>query len=85
MKKVNIATLKQSLSAYIHLVENGDEIVITSHRHPVARLVREVTAAEVLGCRPPSRSVQELRKVKGIKLAGNPSGVEVLLADRSSR
>ena len=39
MDTVNIATLKEKLSYYLKLVQRGQEIVVTSHRHQVARIV----------------------------------------------
>jgi prevent-host-death family protein len=37
--KVAIYELKRKLSRYIRAVETGDEVTITSHGRPVARLV----------------------------------------------
>lgn len=37
--QVSIRELKDHLSAYIHRVQSGEIVVISSHRVPVARLV----------------------------------------------
>lgn len=37
--RVGIAQLRDSLSRYIAAVRNGDEIVVTDHGRPVARIV----------------------------------------------
>ena len=83
MNIVNVATLKEKLSYYLGLVKSGDEVVVTSHRHRVARIL-PVTAsgAEIM---EPTRSVKDLRKLKGIKPKRSVSGVRSLLDDRRHR
>ena len=39
MKSVNIAELKNSLSAYLRIVRSGEEIVIRDRNLPVAKLI----------------------------------------------
>lgn len=80
---VNVALLKQNLSAYLHLVEQGDEVVVTSHRRTVARLMPESDA----GCkiRPPILPVSALRKVKGVTPLKGFSVDADLLWDRARR
>jgi len=83
MNIVNVATLKEKLSHYLNLVKSGQEVVVTSHRHRVARIV-PVTApsAEIV---EPTRPVRDLRKIKGVKRRASASGVNSLLADRRRR
>ena len=38
MKTVNIADLKNQLSAYIQLVRNGEEVIVKDRNLPVARI-----------------------------------------------
>ena len=64
MTTVNVATLKQKLSEYLRLVEQGDEVVVTSHRRPVARLVPDNGAGLVI--RPPTLPITALKRVKGV-------------------
>ena len=64
MKTVSVATLKQKLSEYLRFVEQGDEVLVTSHRRPIARLMREPDAAGNI--RPPILPVTALRRVKGV-------------------
>ena len=40
MKSVNIADLKNNLSAYLEDVENGQQILVRNRKRPVARIVR---------------------------------------------
>jgi len=83
MNIVNVANLKENLSHYLNLVKSGQEVVVTSHRHRVARIV-PVTApsAEIV---EPTRPVKDLQKIKGIKLKRSASGVNSLLDDRRRR
>jgi prevent-host-death family protein len=83
MNIVNVAILKEKLSYYLNLVKSGEEVVVTSHRHRVARIL-PVTApsAEIV---EPIRQVKDLRKIKGIKLRRSASGVKSLLDDRRRR
>jgi len=83
MTTVNVATLKEKLSYYLGLVRQGQEIVVTSHRHPIARILPPSTAnAEVT---EPSRAVKDLRKIRGIKPRRSISAVQKLLEDRRRR
>jgi prevent-host-death family protein len=83
MNIVSVAILKEKLSYYLNLVKAGEEVVVTSHRHRVARIL-PVTApsAEIL---EPARPVKDLRKIRGIKPARPLSGVKSLLDDRRRR
>lgn len=83
MNIVNVANLKEKLSHYLNLVKSGQEVVVTSHRHRVARIVPvTATSAEIV---KPTRPVKDLHKIKGIKLKRSVSGVSSLLDDRRRR
>jgi prevent-host-death family protein len=83
MTVVNVTTLKEKLSYYLGLVRQGQEIVVTSHRHRVARILPPSTpSAEVT---EPSRPVKDLRKIRGIKPRRSISAVQTLLEDRRRR
>jgi prevent-host-death family protein len=83
MNIVNVAILKEKLSYYLNLVKAGDEVVVTSHRHRVARIVPATApSAEIV---EPTRPVKDLRKIKGVKLKRWASGVKSLLDDRRRR
>jgi prevent-host-death family protein len=83
MESVSVATLKSHLSRYLAAVKDGKELIITSHRHPVARLSPlEKTAAD-LKIIPAKKPVSSLKKIKGIKLSFDP--LEFLLEDRRRR
>lgn len=83
MNTVNVATLKEKLSYYLGLVKKGQEIVVTSHRHPVARILPcEAPTVRIL---EPTRPVKDLLKIKGVKRRRSVSAVETLLSDRRRR
>ncbi len=46
MRQVNDAEAKASLEALLDLVQQGEQVVITRAGQPVARLVRELPAAD---------------------------------------
>ncbi len=83
MTTVNVATLKEKLSYYLGLVREGQEIVVTSHRHRVARILPlSAPDDKVTG---PSRPVKDLKKIRGIRHKRSTSAVRTLLEDRRRR
>jgi prevent-host-death family protein len=38
MVKVNVATLKAELSHYLEIVENGEQVMVTSHGKEIAKI-----------------------------------------------
>ena len=84
MESVSVATLKSNLSRYLAAVRKGKEIVVTSHRHPIARIVPPQNATiEDLKIIPAKKPVSSIRKIKGVKL--DVDLVAELLADRRRR
>jgi prevent-host-death family protein len=84
MESVSVATLKSNLSRYLAAVKQGREFVVTSHRHPIARIVPAAkTFEDELRIIPAKKPVSSLKKIKGIKLSFDP--VDVLLEDRRRR
>lgn len=83
MKVVSVAALKSNLSAHLDFVKNGREIVVTSHRHPIARVVPIEKAADELLITRASKPVASLKKIRGLNLNFDP--VAFLLADRRRR
>jgi prevent-host-death family protein len=83
MNIVNVADLKEKLSYYLNLVMQGQEVIVTSHRHRIARILpATLSSAETS---EPTRPVKDLRKIKGLKLKRSLSGVNMLLDDRRRR
>ena len=84
MKTANVAELKQNLSRYLRLVEQGDEVLVTSHHRPIARLVPE-PGASGLDVRPPSLPLSALDAIEGVTPATPFSAGRVLSAERRRR
>ncbi|MEP6811316.1 MAG: type II toxin-antitoxin system prevent-host-death family antitoxin [Chthoniobacterales bacterium] len=84
MRSVSVASLKSNLSAHLEAVRGGQEILVTSHRHPIARVVPlERNENGGLGILPANKPVSSLKGVRGVKLNFDP--VATLLADRRRR
>ena len=83
MTTVNTATLKQKLSHYLGLARQGKEVLITSHKQVIARLMAEEGASGRLPLRPPTHSVEELKDIGGFGLDTDP--VKQLLQERRKR
>ena len=83
MNIVSVTVLKEKLSYYLNLVKSGEEVVVTSHGHRVARIVPAAAPSREIA--QPVRLVKELRKIKGVKLKRQVSGLKSLLEDRRRR
>jgi prevent-host-death family protein len=83
MITVNVATLKEKLSHYLKLVKEGGEVMVTSHRHRVARIL----PASAPNSQPvePTRDAKDVLKLKGVKRRRSVSAVKTLLEDRKRR
>lgn len=82
MKTVSVASFKQNLSRFLHMVVEGEELVVTSHQRPVARVIAE---AQGVAIRPPLRPVATLRKIRGISMSSPSLALDMLLEDRRRR
>lgn len=77
--EVGVRDLKNNLSRYLDRVQRGDEIIVTDHGKPVARLsaVDEPTdrlaALVASGAVRPPKSRQRQRPVQRIKAKGSVS------------
>jgi prevent-host-death family protein len=83
MTTVSVAVLKQQLSNYLHQVEEGEEVVVTAHRRPVARVVSVAPGSRRI--RKPTADISALRRLKGVALSAGRTAVDLLIEDRSSR
>lgn len=81
----SIVELKTHMGRYLSRVKRGETIVVTSHRHPVARLMGVAEARDDLGLIPPERSLSDLVALSPLRLSSAVVGVDVLLADRQRR
>jgi prevent-host-death family protein len=81
MTFVNVATLKEKLSYYLHLVRDGSEVVVTSHNTKIARIVPVADSVDII---EPRRPASDLRKLRGVKPRA-VSAVDLLIQDRRKR
>jgi prevent-host-death family protein len=68
----SVKNLRDHLSDYLRHVRNGEEVIITSHMKPVAKITPiEVEAAYSLSCADMIAEITALhRTLKGVKLKG---------------
>ncbi len=83
MTTVNTATLKQKLSHYLGVARQGKEVLITSHKRVIARLMAEDGGAGRLPLVPPTRPASELKEIGGFGLEADP--VKQLMQERRKR
>ena len=83
MKTVNVAALRRHLSDYLHAVEAGKEVVVTSNRRRVVRVVPE--RGEQPAIRPPLMPVAGLTALGALKLRRGVRATATLLDDRRRR
>ena len=65
------------------MVRKGKTIIVTSHRHPIARLApleEDLSGLEII---PATKPISSLKKIKGINLRVDP--VDFFLTDRRRR
>ena len=85
ISNASVVDLKTHLGRYLSRVKRGETIVVTSHRHPVAKLIGMSDAQDDLGVIPPERSLKDLVALAPLQLSNAVAGVDVLLADRQRR
>ena len=83
MTTVNTATLKQKLSHYLGIARQGKDVLITSHKRVIARLMAEDGGAGRLPLITPSRPASELKGIGGFAMDTDP--VKQLTQERRKR
>ena len=83
IEQVNTATLKQRLCHYLGLVRQGKEVLITSHKRIVARLLGRDEGESRLPLREPKESPVSLKDIGGFGFASDP--LDELLKERNAR
>ncbi len=84
MKRVGVAELKNNLSRYLRTVEAGEELEVTDHDRPIARIA-PVGPRSSLVIRPPLRPFAEIRDLVYEPANWPTSSLELLLEDRRQR
>jgi len=81
----SVVDLKTHMGRYLARVKRGEMIVVTSHRHPVARLMGVEPDAGGLSLISPERPLSELTDLLPVRLSQAIDGVDALIADRQRR
>ncbi len=81
----SVVDLKTHMGRYLARVKRGETIVVTSHRHPVARLMGVEVETAALSLIPPERPLSDLATLAPLRLPGAVDSVDALLADRQRR
>ena len=83
IEKVNTATLKQQLCHYLGLARQGKEVLITSHKRIVARLLGEDGEGLRLPLKKATKPVSVLKDIGGFGFRKDP--LEEMKKERSGR
>ena len=74
---VSTATLKQQLSHYLALAREGKDVLVTKHKHIIARLLSEDGDESRLPLRQPTKDASILKDIGGICAVADP-GKEII-------
>ena len=85
MKHTNVSDLKAHLSAYLAHVRNGDTIVVSDRRTPIARLVPVDQRPDGVTIERARRPVSDLRRVKPVRLRRRIDVGKLLRESREQR
>ena len=83
IEQVNTATLKQQLCHYLGLARQGKEVLITSHKRIIARLLGQDGDGSRLPLREPTESPTALQDIGGFGFSDDP--LAAILKERKSR
>ena len=84
MKRAKVSELKARLSSYLSDARAGATIVVCDRNTPIARLV-PVEDEDGLQIREPVRPLEDLKRIKGVRLRRRIDAVRVLRTDRDQR
>lgn len=85
MKTASVVELKTHLGRYLGLVGQGETVVVTSHRHAVAWLVRPATDAKAPPIIRPERPTTDIDDLMPVRLPKPVDGLGELMRDRERR
>lgn len=85
MKRTKVADLKAHLSSYLADVRAGASVLVCDRNTPVARLVPYEQPDDGFVVREARRPIEDLRKVRGVKLRRKVDVVQQLRSDRDQR
>ena len=83
IEQVNTATLKQQLCHYLGLARQGKEVLITSHKRIIARLLGRDEGESRLPLREPREPALDLLEIGGFGFSSDP--LKELIKERNAR
>ena len=83
IEQVNTATLKQQLCHYLGLARQGKEVLITSHKRIIARLLGRDEGESRLPLREPRGPALDLQEIGGFGFSSDP--LKDLVKERNAR
>ena len=84
--EVSIGNLKNKLSAYLKKVKTGNELIVTEHNHPVAKIIPFESHSDELRIVPSKFSPSAIMKIAETTANGNDfQSLEGLRQDRGER
>lgn len=85
MKHAKVSELKAHLSAYLAQVRNGETVIVSDRRTPVARLVPIDQRTEGVTIERARQPVSQLRRVTGVRLRRRVDVGKILRQSRDQR
>jgi prevent-host-death family protein len=85
MKYANVSELKARLSAYLAHVRQGNTVVVSDRRTPVARLVPVDQRVDGITIERARRPARDLRHVKAVRLRRRVDVAKLLRESREQR
>ena len=84
MKRAKVSELKAQLSSYLAEVRGGASIIVCDRNTPIAQLI-PARDPEAISIREPTRPLEDLRRLKGVRLPGRVDVERLLREDRDQR
>jgi len=85
MQRAQVAQLKAHLSQYLARVRRGDTVIVCDRNTPIARLVPYAETDDGFLVHEPTRSIEDLEGVPGVKPRRRVHIVRLLRESRDQR
>lgn len=83
MMRVNIAKFKSHLSYFLNRVRNGEQVIVTDRKTPIAQVIPYGGTLEKLTIIPAKQSPRMLKKLKIPPAPPGTDSLKALLEDRA--
>jgi prevent-host-death family protein len=85
MKRAKVSELKAHLSGFLAAVRQGESVIVTDRRTPIAVLVPYDAGSDALAIEEPTASTASLKRVRGVRLRKRVDVVRLLRESRDQR